>query len=433
MLKTLNMPTIDDLRKRLRPSDQATRRVTESSVPPVVLPQVPQAVAPAPQPGVDQATARVGGIPPIAPPSVAAQQVTPAPQPGVDQASARVGVQPQATQPPVAVGAQTSPQVQQPPAQPDRPFYSAFMEQIKQAEEPYKPMTNQEIEDEKRKRRSQASFAALGDALSSLASLYGTTKGALPVFDPNTALSPRQLERADKLKLEKEGNRDKWLNYQKMKFDIEGAKEQQDYIRGKAEQERADRLAAQEAARKEREQAEETRKKERAEDIARRGKERAEDAGEREKARQHDLKKQSVSLGAAAAEGKKDRESSERIAKGRASGSRGGSGTLSDLWTTAYRGAQISELFDQLPVDMRKFAGTPVRDKYTGELTGEYEQPTDEQKLESIGRYMNKNADFRKVVEEKLKKNYPGGNDNEDYGPFDSESKEKLTEGQPDI
>lgn len=71
---------------------------------------------------------------------------------------------------------------------------------IYRAMNPYIAPTAEELEAERKKRRSKAIVNTLGDGLSALANMYFTTKGAPAVkYDPRSSLSERSKARWDKL------------------------------------------------------------------------------------------------------------------------------------------------------------------------------------------------------------------------------------------
>lgn len=83
-----------------------------------------------------------------------------------------------------------------PAPKPEPKTYSEMFDIIN----PYTPPTAEELEAERRKRRSKAVVKALGDGLSSLANIYFTSKGAPAVkYDPRGSLSERGKARWDKI------------------------------------------------------------------------------------------------------------------------------------------------------------------------------------------------------------------------------------------
>lgn len=90
-----------------------------------------------------------------------------------------------------------------PAPKPEPKTYSEMFDIIN----PYTPPTAEELETERRKRRSKAVVKALGDGLSSLANIYFTSKGAPAVkYDPRGSLSERGKARWDALDKMRDAN-----------------------------------------------------------------------------------------------------------------------------------------------------------------------------------------------------------------------------------
>lgn len=71
---------------------------------------------------------------------------------------------------------------------------------------PYAPPTQEELEAERKRRRRNAVFAAIGDGISALSNLYFTTQGAPNAYNGKNSLSERMLERWDKIDKERQEN-----------------------------------------------------------------------------------------------------------------------------------------------------------------------------------------------------------------------------------
>lgn len=71
---------------------------------------------------------------------------------------------------------------------------------------PYKPPTQEELEAERKRRRRNAVFAAIGDGISALSNLYFTTQYAPNSYNAKNSLSERMLERWDKIDKERQAN-----------------------------------------------------------------------------------------------------------------------------------------------------------------------------------------------------------------------------------
>lgn len=78
--------------------------------------------------------------------------------------------------------------------------------QIFQQTSPYKPPTPGELEQERKKQKREAIFAAIGDGISAISNLYFTTQGAPNSYNPSLSLSSSYKRRYDQLKAEREAN-----------------------------------------------------------------------------------------------------------------------------------------------------------------------------------------------------------------------------------
>ena len=77
---------------------------------------------------------------------------------------------------------------------------------------PYKPPTDKDVEKEKRKQRRQAIFAAIGDGISALSNLYFTSNYSPNAYDAKQGMSPKMVERLDKLRKDKEDNQRAYMD-----------------------------------------------------------------------------------------------------------------------------------------------------------------------------------------------------------------------------
>ena len=103
---------------------------------------------------------------------------------------------------PTPAGAQP-PEAAQPAKAPERKM--SYVEMFRQMS-PYKPPTAEELENARKKEKRDKVFAAIGDGIAALSTLYFTTKGAPNAFDPRYSLSGKARERCDKLTKEREEN-----------------------------------------------------------------------------------------------------------------------------------------------------------------------------------------------------------------------------------
>ena len=82
--------------------------------------------------------------------------------------------------------------------------------------------------------RRREMFAAIGDGISALSSLYQTTKGAPVTYTPGAGMSEVMRQRYDRMTAQRKADSDKYLNYLKMQHNIEQDKLNQEYRRSRA-------------------------------------------------------------------------------------------------------------------------------------------------------------------------------------------------------
>lgn len=100
---------------------------------------------------------------------------------------------------------QSAEQVEQAPQE-------GFYEWFHKKSSPYKELTPEEEEKQKRKEKRDKIFAAIGDGISALSNLYFTTQGAPSMYDGKNTMSERAKVRYDKLKKEREQQRAAYYN-----------------------------------------------------------------------------------------------------------------------------------------------------------------------------------------------------------------------------
>lgn len=96
--------------------------------------------------------------------------------------------------------------------------YDYILQQLDDASKAYK--TPDEDEKAKKREKREKVISALGDGLSALSSLYYTTKGAPVTYDPQNSLSEAARKRYDKIKEDRDRNRQTYLDYQLKKADV---------------------------------------------------------------------------------------------------------------------------------------------------------------------------------------------------------------------
>lgn len=73
---------------------------------------------------------------------------------------------------------------------------------------PYNPPTDEELEKERKKRKREAIFNAIGDGIQALSNLYFTTQYAPNSYNPANSLSAKAKERWDKVDAERKANKE---------------------------------------------------------------------------------------------------------------------------------------------------------------------------------------------------------------------------------
>jgi len=242
---------------------------------------------------------------------------------------------------------------------------------------PYKPPTEEELAHERKRRKSQAIFSAIGDGISALSNLYFTTQGAPSTFDGKTTLSSTAQKRWDKIDAERKADREKYVSAYMHAKQADDAAER-DNRNWKRQIER-DALADK------RYEAEQAR-------IAARQK--VED--ERYEAR--------VKQQAAARLKNESARLAREMAKDKVSFALGeGLGSIS-IPRDALNNANISYVFSKLPESVRsQIKGAPIKGK---DITGQkdviigYQEPTSEAMLIAIGANIEGNIDAQNALRE---------------------------------
>lgn len=83
--------------------------------------------------------------------------------------------------------------------------------------------------------RRREMFAAIGDGISALSSLYQTAQGAPVTYTPGAGMSEVMRQRYDRMTAQRKADSDKYLNYLKMRHLAEQDKDSQEYRRQMAE------------------------------------------------------------------------------------------------------------------------------------------------------------------------------------------------------
>ena len=128
------------------------------------------------------------------------------PNGGVEQSKSEQLKQQDGALPPVV----TVPGQAEQTAQTGAPKKMTYVEMMQQMS-PYKPPTEEELAKERKRRKTQAIFSAIGDGISAMSNLYFTTQGAPSMFDGRTTLSGTAQKRWDKVDAERKANNEKYV------------------------------------------------------------------------------------------------------------------------------------------------------------------------------------------------------------------------------
>lgn len=139
-------------------------------------------------------------------------------------------------QPPVQQPSTDAPQttqqsapIAQPPAPPQRTMtYADMMQQLS----PYKPPTEEEMNQERKRMKREAIFASIGDGLNAFHQAYAATRGIKPITD-NESMTGKLRERYERLRKEHESNRAQYVNayIRAMQMDDESARDSRNWRR----------------------------------------------------------------------------------------------------------------------------------------------------------------------------------------------------------
>lgn len=103
-----------------------------------------------------------------------------------------------------------------------------LMDTMNKMADQYKPPTKEELEKERKKRKREQIFNAIGDGIQALSNLYFTTQYAPNSYNPKNSLSARAQERYDKIDKEREGNKDKYYNIMANQYQLQNAADKDD-------------------------------------------------------------------------------------------------------------------------------------------------------------------------------------------------------------
>ena len=93
--------------------------------------------------------------------------------------------------------------------------------------------TKEEMEKERRRRKTEGIISALADGASAVSNLIFTTQYAPDMYRPENSMTEKMKERYNKLKKERDADADRYFNYAMMIGKIKDAQEAKDYQRGR--------------------------------------------------------------------------------------------------------------------------------------------------------------------------------------------------------
>ncbi len=270
------------------------------------------------------------------------------------------------------------------------PKKMTYVEMLQQMS-PYKPPTEEELAKERKRRKTQAIFSAIGDGISAMSNLYFTTQGAPSMFDGRTTLSGTAQKRWDKVDAERKANNEKYVEAYMRAKQADDAVERDE--RNWKRQIERDRLADQ---RYEAEQKKENERYEKRMQV---------EAERWQKTFDENVRQFNVSSQQAAARLKNESARLAReMAKDKVSFALGeGLGSIS-IPREALNNANISYVFSKLPESVRsQIKGAPIKGK---DMTGQkdviigYQDPTSEAMLIAIGANIEGNIDAQNALRE---------------------------------
>jgi len=277
------------------------------------------------------------------------------------------------------------------------PKKMTYVEMLQQMS-PYKPPTEEELAHERKRRKSQAIFSAIGDGISALSNLYFTTQGAPSMFDGKTTLSSTAQKRWDKIDAERKANSEKYISAYMQAKQADDAAERDD--RNWKRQIERDALADK------RYEAEQARIAARQKIEDERYEARVKQEAERlQKTFDENIRQFDVSSEQAATRLKNESARLAReMAKDKVSFALGeGLGSIS-IPREALNNANISYVFSKLPESVRsQIKGAPIKGK---DMTGQkdviigYQEPTSEAMLIAIGANIEGNIDAQNALRE---------------------------------
>lgn len=225
-------------------------------------------------------------------------------------------------------------------------FYTRFYT----AHNPYKEPSPEELEKERRRRKREAIFSAIGDGISAMANLYFTSKGAPSSYDPRASLSGQARRRWDMIDAERAKRKSEWTEgyMRAKKADEESERDLRNWRRMLSRDAESDRrYKAEQAFKEQQQQAEEKYREDKLKAEAKA----AEEAKRRFNVQQAGLNER-AKLAAETRE-KAAKASAARAVRGRQLGFADDNGNQVSIYENVWKGS-MQLVYDELFKDMRK-------------------------------------------------------------------------------
>lgn len=225
-----------------------------------------------------------------------------------------------------------------------------FFTRFYTAHNPYKEPSPEELEKERRRRKREAIFSAIGDGISAMANLYFTSKGAPSSYDPRASLSGQARRRWDMIDAERAKRKSEWTEgyMRAKKADEESERDSRNWRRMLSRDAESDRRYKAEQAFKEKQQQAEEKYRE---DKLKAEAKAAEEAKRRFNVQQAGLNER-AKLAAETRE-KAAKASSARAVRGRQLGFADDDGNQVSIYENVWKGS-MQLVYDELVDDMRK-------------------------------------------------------------------------------
>lgn len=236
-----------------------------------------------------------------------------------------------------------------------------FFTRFYTAHNPYKEPSPEELEKERRRRKREAIFSAIGDGISAMANLYFTSKGAPSSYDPRASLSGLARRRWDMVDAERAKRKSEWTEgyMRAKKADEESERDLRNWRRMLSRDAESDRrYKAEQAFKEQQQQAEEKYREDKLKAEAKA----AEEAKRRFNVQQAGLNER-ARLAAETRE-KAAKASAARAVRGRQLGFADDNGNQVSIYENVWKGS-MQLVYDELFKDMRKaYEADPKNNPY---------------------------------------------------------------------